>query len=97
MWLKFQEFDLPTCNLEHKVESETEKEKREKIKGKKKGKSIDEKSQRIVIKEEMMKHMPPVDPHFSRAPSLDWRDSLFICEKLIFEKSWSRHLFYFYF
>ena len=39
-----------------------------------------------------------VDPHFSRAPPLDRRHSLFICEKLIFEKkSWSRHLFYFYF
>ena len=38
-----------------------------------------------------------VDPHFSRAPPLDRRDSLFICEKLIFRKSWSRHLFYFYF
>ncbi|RVW78278.1 hypothetical protein CK203_055755 [Vitis vinifera] len=63
-----KEVDLPTCKLEHKVESETEKEKREKIKGKKKGKSIekddydfdiDEEPQRIVIKEEMMKHMPP--------------------------------------
>ena len=39
-----------------------------------------------------------VDPHFSRASPLDRRDSLFICEKLIFrKKSWSRHLFYFYF
>ena len=38
-----------------------------------------------------------MDPHFSRAPPLDRRDSLFICEKLIFGKSWSRHLFYFYF
>ena len=38
-----------------------------------------------------------VDPHFSRAPPLDRRDSLFICEKLILKKSWSRHLFYFYF
>ena len=28
---------------------------------------------------------------------LDRRDSLFISEKLIFGKSWSRHLFYFYF
>ena len=27
-----------------------------------------------------------VDPHFSRAPPLDRRDSLFICEKLLFEK-----------
>ena len=49
------------------VESETEKEKREEIKGKKKGKRIEKdgydvnvqgESQRIVIKEEMMKHMP---------------------------------------
>ncbi|RVW74850.1 hypothetical protein CK203_053829 [Vitis vinifera] len=64
-----KEVDLPTCKLEHKVDSETEKEKREEIKGKKKGKSIEKdgyevnvqrKSQRIVIKEELMKkHMPP--------------------------------------
>ena len=38
-----------------------------------------------------------MDSHFSRAPPLDRRDSLFICEKLIFGKSWSCHLFYFYF
>ena len=64
-----KEVDLPTCKLEHKVESEAEKEKREEIKGKKKGKSIEKdgydvnvqkESQRIVIKEELMKkHMPP--------------------------------------
>ena len=67
-----KEVDLPTCKLEHKVESETEKEKREEIKGKKNGKSIekddydfdiDEEPQRIVIKEELMKkHMPPPFP-----------------------------------
>ena len=67
-----KEVDLPTCKLEHKVESEIEKEKREEIKGKKKGKSIekddndfnvDEEPQRIVIKEEMMKkHMHPLFP-----------------------------------
>ncbi|RVW62951.1 hypothetical protein CK203_062853 [Vitis vinifera] len=66
--LSGKEVDLPTCKLEHKVESETEKEKREEIKGKKKGKSIEKdgydvnvqrEPQRIVIKEEMMKHMPP--------------------------------------
>ena len=66
-----KEVDLPTCKLEHKVESETEKEKREEIKGKKKGKSIERdgydvnvqrEPQRIVIKEEMMKHMPPFFP-----------------------------------
>ncbi|RVW29307.1 hypothetical protein CK203_054729 [Vitis vinifera] len=64
-----KEVDLPTCKLEHKVESETEKEKREEIKGKKNGKSIEKdgyddnvqrEPQRIVIKEELMKkHMPP--------------------------------------
>ncbi|RVW31781.1 hypothetical protein CK203_102015 [Vitis vinifera] len=61
-----KEVDLPTCKLEHKVESEAEKEKREEIKGKKKGKSIEKddyvegEPQRIVIKEEMKKHMPPL-------------------------------------
>ena len=60
-----EEVDLPTCKLEHKEESETEKEKRDEIKGKKKGKNIekddyiDEEPHRIVIKEEIMKkHMP---------------------------------------
>ena len=66
-----KEVDLPTCKLEHDEESETKKEKREEIKGKRKGKSIekddydfdiDEEPQRIVIKEEMMKHMPPSFP-----------------------------------
>ena len=66
-----KEVDLPTCKLEHKVENEAEKEKREEIKGKKKGKSIEKdgydvneqrKPQRIVIKEEMMKHMPSSFP-----------------------------------
>ena len=52
------------------VENETEKEKREEIKGKRKGKStekddydfnVEGESQRIVIKEELMKkHMPPL-------------------------------------
>ncbi|RVW57834.1 hypothetical protein CK203_115292 [Vitis vinifera] len=69
--LSGKEVDLPTCKLEHKVESETKKEKMKEIKGKKKGKSIekddydfdiDEEPQRIVIKEEMMKHMPPSFP-----------------------------------
>ena len=62
-----REVDLPTSKLEHDEESETEKEKREEIKGKKKEKNIekddyiDEKPQRIVIKEELMKkHMPPL-------------------------------------
>ena len=64
-----KEVDLPTSKLEHKVESETEKEKREEIKGKRKRKStekddyINEEPQRIVIKEEMMKkHMHPFFP-----------------------------------
>ena len=61
-----KEVDLPTSKLDHDEESETEKEKREEIKGKKKGKSIEKdgyvqrEPQRIVIKEELMKkHMPP--------------------------------------
>ena len=37
--LSGKEVDLPTCKLEHKVESETEKEKREEIKGKREGKA----------------------------------------------------------
>ncbi|KAL6310868.1 hypothetical protein AAG906_027316 [Vitis piasezkii] len=67
-----KEVDLPTSKLEHMVENETEKEKREEIKGKKKGKStekdgydvnIEGEPQRIVIKEEMMKkYMPPLFP-----------------------------------
>ncbi|RVW58640.1 hypothetical protein CK203_112046 [Vitis vinifera] len=36
--LSGKEVDLPTCKLEHKVESETEKEKREEIKGRKREK-----------------------------------------------------------
>ena len=60
--------DLPTSKLGHEVESETEKEKREEINGKREGKNIekddyiDEEPQRIVIKEEMKKHMPPPFP-----------------------------------
>ena len=67
-----KEVDLPTSKLEHDEESKAEKEKREEIKGKRKGKSIqkddydlniDEEPQRIVIKEKMMKkHMPPSFP-----------------------------------
>ena len=34
-----KEVDLPTSKLEHKEESKAEKEKREEIKGKKKGKN----------------------------------------------------------
>ena len=58
-----------TCKLDHKEESETKKEKRKEIKGKRNGKSIekddyiDEEPQRIVIKEESMKkHMHPLFP-----------------------------------
>ncbi|RVW27619.1 hypothetical protein CK203_099145 [Vitis vinifera] len=65
-----KEVDLPTCKLEYKEESETKKEKREEIKGKKKGKSTEDDGydvnvqgapQRIIIKEEMMKNhiLPP--------------------------------------
>ena len=66
-----KEVDLPTSKLEHKVECETEKENREEIKEKKKGKSIEKdgyevnvqrEPQRIVIKELMKKHMPPLFP-----------------------------------
>ena len=64
-----KEVDLPTSKLEqHKVESEIEKEKMEEINGKRKGKSIekddyiDEEPLRIVIKEEMIKRMPPLFP-----------------------------------
>ncbi|RVW13808.1 hypothetical protein CK203_083605 [Vitis vinifera] len=67
-----KEVNLPTCKLEHDEESETEKEKREEIKGKRKGKSIEKddydvnvqrEPQRIVIKEEMKKkHMLPLFP-----------------------------------
>ncbi|RVX06649.1 hypothetical protein CK203_029584 [Vitis vinifera] len=74
-----KEVDLPTCKLEHKEESETEKEKKEEIKGKKNGKSKEEDGydvnvqgapQRIVIKEEMMKnHIPPPFPKLCMAPS----------------------------
>ena len=71
-----KEVDLPTCKLEHKEESETKKEKREEIKGKKKGKSIekndyiDEEPQKIVIKEEIMKkQMHPLFPKLCMAKS----------------------------
>ncbi|RVW29441.1 hypothetical protein CK203_101655 [Vitis vinifera] len=67
-----KEVDMPTSKLKHEVESEIEKEKSEEIKGKKKGKRIEkddydvniqEKPQRIVIKEEFMKkHMHPLFP-----------------------------------
>ena len=65
-----KEVDLPTSKLEHDEESEIEKEKREEIKGKRKGKStekdgydvnVQREPQRIVIKEELMKkHMSPL-------------------------------------
>ena len=37
-----------------------------------------------------------VDPHFSRASPLDRRDSLFICEKLVFEKKLESPLILFF-
>ena len=61
----------------HDEESVAKKEKSEKIKGKRKGKStkkddhdssVDEKPERIVIKEDMMKkHMPPPFPKLCMA------------------------------
>ena len=66
-----KEVDMPTFKLKHEIDNETEKEKKEEIKGKKKGKRIEKdgydiniqgKPQRIVIKEEMKKHMPPPFP-----------------------------------
>ncbi|KAL6315775.1 hypothetical protein AAG906_008159 [Vitis piasezkii] len=64
-----KEVDLPTSKLEHEVDSQIKKEKREEIKGKREGKSIekddyiDEEPQRIVIKGELMKkHMHPTFP-----------------------------------
>ena len=36
-----------------------------------------------------------MDSRFSRAPLLDWLDSLLFGEKFSFGKNWSRHLFYF--
>nr|CAN78391.1 hypothetical protein VITISV_042070 [Vitis vinifera] len=47
-----KEVDLPTCKLEHKEESETEKEKREEIKGKKKGKSIEKDGYNVNVQRE---------------------------------------------
>ncbi|RVW61082.1 hypothetical protein CK203_045868 [Vitis vinifera] len=47
-----KEVDLPTCKLEHKVESETEKKKREEIKGKKKGKSIEKDGYDVNVQRE---------------------------------------------
>ena len=67
-----KEVDQPTSKPKHDEESVAKKEKSEKIKGKRKGKStkkddhdssVDEKPERIVIKEDMMKkHMPPPFP-----------------------------------
>ena len=64
-----KEVDQPTSKPKHDEESVTEKEKSEKMKGKRKWKSIekddydsnvDEEPERIVIKEDVMKkHMPP--------------------------------------
>ncbi|KAL6321771.1 hypothetical protein AAG906_035289 [Vitis piasezkii] len=67
-----KEIDQPISKPKHDEESVAEKEKSEENKGKRKGKSIkkddhesrvDEKLERIVIKEDMMKkHMPPPFP-----------------------------------
>ncbi|RVW66766.1 hypothetical protein CK203_065973 [Vitis vinifera] len=47
-----KEVDLPTSKLEHKVESEAEKEKREEIKGKKNGKIIEKDDYDLNIDED---------------------------------------------
>ena len=47
-----KEVDLPTSKLKHKVESETEKEKSEEIKGKKKGKNIEKDDYDLNVDEE---------------------------------------------
>ena len=67
-----KEVDLPTLKPERELENEAEKEKREEIKGKKKGNStkkedleanVNEKSERTINQEEMIKkHMPPPFP-----------------------------------
>ena len=44
--------DLPTSTLEHDEESEIEKEKREEIKGKKKGKSTEKDDYDLNVDEE---------------------------------------------
>ena len=67
-----KEVDLPTSKLEHQPESEAEKEKREKIKGNKKGNNakkedlestVNEEPERTINQEDLMKkHMPPPFP-----------------------------------
>ena len=67
-----KEVDLPTSKPEHEPQSEAEKEKREEIKGNRKGNSIkkedleanvNEKPERTINQEEMIKkHMPPPFP-----------------------------------
>ena len=67
-----KEVDLPTSKQEPKPENEAEKEKREENKGKRKGNSsknedleakVNEKSERTINQEEMIKkHMPPPFP-----------------------------------
>ncbi|RVW58830.1 hypothetical protein CK203_104022 [Vitis vinifera] len=71
-----KEVDLPTCKLEHKVESEARERKERKSKEKRKGKStekddyIDEEPQKIVIKEEIMKkQMHPLSSKLYMAKS----------------------------
>ncbi|RVW19103.1 hypothetical protein CK203_087620 [Vitis vinifera] len=67
-----KEVDLPTTKLEEEPENEAEKEKREEIKGKRKWNStkkedreanVNERSERTINQEEMIKkHMPPPFP-----------------------------------
>ena len=68
-----KEVDLPIAKIEHKLESEAEKEKGEEIKGKRKGNSVknedlestvDEEPERTINQEDMMKkHTPPPFPN----------------------------------
>ncbi|RVW72439.1 hypothetical protein CK203_060470 [Vitis vinifera] len=69
-----KEVDLPIAKIEHKLESEAEKEKGEEIKGKRKGNSVknedlestvDEEPERTINQEDMMKKHTP--PPFSQA------------------------------
>ena len=67
-----KEVDLPTLELEQELENEAEKEKMEENKGKRKGNNtkkedleakVNEKSERTINQEEMIKkHMPPPFP-----------------------------------
>ena len=50
-----KEVDLPTSKLEHEPENETEKEKREEIKGKRKGNNAKKENLKSTVNEEPKK------------------------------------------